>query len=197
MIGPTDRTALLVLDIQNGLCDPRGSLSALGLDARGCAAAIGPCRTLVAAARERNVPVIYCTTELPAGTIPPGSLSRVAEVSGLAPGTWDAEIIDLLKPEAGDYRVVKHRWNAFYGTPLDSLLFDLRVETVITIGVRTNLSVQSTVRDSAHRDYRNCVVSDATADVSEERHVRALRALEWAFCTVVSTQQVLSAWGAE
>ena len=35
------------------------------------------------------------------------------------------------------------------------------------------------------------------ADVSEERHVRALRALEWAFCTVVSTQQVLSAWGAE
>ena len=103
----------------------------------------------------------------------------------------------MLKPEAGDYRVVKHRWNAFYGTPLDSLLFDLRVETVITIGVRTNLSVESTVRDSAHRDYRNCVVRDATADVSEERHVRALRALEWAFCTVVSTQQVLSAWGAE
>ena len=140
------------------------------------------------------MPVIYCTTELPAGTTPPGSLARLAEVSGLAPGVWDAEIIDLMKPEVGDYRIVKHRWNAFYGTPLDSLLFDLGVETVITTGVRTNLSVQSTVRDCAHRDYRNFVVSDATADVDRETHARALRALEWAFCTVVSTEQILSAW---
>ena len=197
MIGSRQRTALLVLDMQNGLCDPRGSTSTLGVDVAKCTAAIAPCRTLITAARDHHVPVIHCTTELASATPPPGSLAAVFDIAGMAPGTWDAEIVDSLQPAPGDHRIVKHRWNAFYGTPLDSLLFDLRIETVIAIGVRTNLSVQSTVRDAAHRDYRTYVVGDATADIDPETHAGALRALGWAFCTVVSTEEVLAAWTTE
>src|SRR5918998_5958312 len=54
-----DRTALLVIDMQNGFCHPDGSFAGLGLDVSMCNAAIAGCRRLVEAAHAAGVPVIY------------------------------------------------------------------------------------------------------------------------------------------
>jgi len=62
------------------------------------------------------------------------------------------------------------------------------------VGVRTNLSIQSTVRDAAHREFRVTVVADATADVDPEDHRLALESLGWAFATIASSEDVLQRW---
>jgi nicotinamidase-related amidase len=67
----------------------------------------------------------------------------------------------------------------------------------VVIGVRTNLAVQSTVRDAAHREYRVTVVADATADVDPDDHRLALESLGWAFATVASIDEVVERWPAE
>ena len=55
----TERTALLVVDMQNGFCHSEGSAAKIGFDINMCQAAIEPCRRLIAGAREQGVPVIF------------------------------------------------------------------------------------------------------------------------------------------
>ena len=54
-----DRTALIVVDMQNGFCDPAGSAAQVGFDISMCRAAIEPCVRLVEAARAHDIPVIF------------------------------------------------------------------------------------------------------------------------------------------
>ena len=51
----TERTALLVVDMQNGFCHPEGSAAKIGFDINMCQAAIEPCQRLIAGAREKGV----------------------------------------------------------------------------------------------------------------------------------------------
>ena len=55
----TERTALVVVDMQNAFCHRDGSLSQMGKDTSMCEAAVEPCRGLVVAARQSDVPVIF------------------------------------------------------------------------------------------------------------------------------------------
>jgi nicotinamidase-related amidase len=185
----------LVVDAQHGWCDPAGSTATAGVDVTPCAAAVEVAARLVAAARAHGVPVVHATTELAPGRPAPGSLGRLAAIGGLAPGSWDAEVVAPLRPGPGEPHVTKHRWNAFFGTPLDTILLDLAVEDLVIVGLRTNLSIQSTARDAAHREYRVTVVSDATADVDPEDHRLALESLGWAFATIAPSDEVLAGWG--
>jgi nicotinamidase-related amidase len=187
---------LLIVDVQHGLCDRDGSLAATGVDVAPLGEVVGACRTVVDAARARAVPVVHATTELVPGSRPPGSLGAIAAIGGLAPGTWDAAVVEALAPRPTEPHVRKHRWNAFFGTPLDTILLELGVEDLVVIGVRTNLSIQSTVRDAAHREYRVTVVADANADVAPDDHRLALESLGWAFATVASVDDVLQRWSA-
>jgi ureidoacrylate peracid hydrolase len=195
--GPAGRgrgAALLVIDLQHGTCDTGGSTAALGDDVRRCADVVAACGRLRDAARTHGVPVVHLTTELPPGRWAPGGLGRLAAAGGLAPGSWDAGVVDAMTPAPDEHHVVKQRWNGFAGTPLDALLADLAVETVVVAGVRTNLSVQSTVREAAHREYRLWVVEDATADVDAATHAGALRALAHAFARIVTVDEVVAEW---
>ena len=54
-----DKTALIVVDMQNGFLDPKGSMAQLGFDYQRLAAAKPGCQRLIQAARKAKVPVIY------------------------------------------------------------------------------------------------------------------------------------------
>ena len=53
------KTALIVVDMQNGFCDEAGSVTAIGLPASRLRPAIAGCVSLVSAARAAKVPIIY------------------------------------------------------------------------------------------------------------------------------------------
>jgi biuret amidohydrolase len=90
-------------------------------------------------------------------------------------GTAGFEIVDELAPGPGDLVVHKRRYNCFLGTELDLLLKALDVETLIVVGVSSDVCVHWTVGEAFQRDYRVRVLEDCVAGTSEEDHAASLQ----------------------
>ena len=195
-----DRTALLVIDMQNGFCHPGGSITAMGKDISMGRAAIAPCLRLVEAARAAGVPVIFTRIVYRAdyadrGVMPYEIRPALKGLSSCVAGTWDAALIDEITPGPGEWVFDKNRPSAFHNCPMESTLRSLDVHTLVVSGVTTNICVESTVRDTAHRDYRTFVVADATGELERHRHEAALESMAYFFTHVVQVDEVLAAWG--
>lgn len=196
----TDKTALMVIDMQNAFCHPKGSLTAQrGFDTSALRGAVEPCRVLVEAARAISLPLIFTQYVYRADYADAGWRMRevTPEIIGsgsLAAGTWDADFVEGLKPQAHDIVVQKNRPSAFYSTPLESYLRSMAIESLVICGVTTNICVETTARDAGQRDYRTFVVADATAEMEPDRHDGALKALALMFARVLSVDEVLRAW---
>jgi len=76
-------------------------------------------------------------------------------------GTWDEEIVDELKPQAGDIVIPKPRYSGFRGTNLDVVLKTYNITYLIFTGIATNVCVESTLRDAFFLDYWPIIISDA------------------------------------
>jgi ureidoacrylate peracid hydrolase len=196
-----ENCALLVVDMQNGFCHPDGSFAAMGFDTGALRAAIGGCQELIAAAHQRDVPVIFTRFAYQPGYADAGVTSRelfpqIREHDGLVAGTWDADLLAGLGADAGDVIIDKSRYSAFYGTRLEPLLRGQGIRSLVVCGVTTNMCVETTARDASQRDYRTFVVSDATAEFTAERHQHALDAIRYGFGWVVGTKEVTGEWTA-
>ena len=192
-------SALIVVDMQNGFCNPAGSFAKIGLDIEMCTDAIEGCKTLVENARAAGVPVIftryvYQPGYADGGVVVHDLLPAIKEVNSLAAGSWDAEIVDQLKPKADEIIIDKSRYSAFYGTRLEPLLTSLGTKDLVVCGVTTNMCVETTARDASQRDYHVYVVSDATGELDRSRHDHALFTIGFGFGWVVNTNEVIAAW---
>lgn len=86
---------------------------------------------------------------------------------------------DQLMPELGydekkDYLIKKRRYSSFYGTDLDLVLREHKIENVVICGTKTNCCIRSTVQDAYHLNYnvivpRECVATNS--DVINEVHL--------------------------
>lgn len=199
MLISSERTALVVVDMQNGFCRDRGSAATLGFDITQCKESIGPCLTLIEAARSAGVPVIFTRLKYrkdyrDGGVLTQELLPALAESKCCADGTWDAELIDEMAPRESDFVVDKNRYSAFYGTPLESILTSLDIRSLVICGVTTNVCVETTARDAGQRDYRTFIVGDATGEIVPERREWALATLDTRFGRVVRTDDVAQVW---
>ena len=195
----TERTALVVIDMQNGFCDPEGSAAKTGFDISMCRAAIEPCQRLIEGARASEIPIIFTRLVWRAdyrdgGVVTESILPGLVEANCCAAGTPDAELIPEMVPRPEDFVIDKNRYSAFYGTPLASILSSLDVRNLVLCGVTTNICVETTARDASQRDYRTVVVGDATGEIAPERHQWALETLGTRFGWVVGHQEVLKGW---
>lgn len=153
-------------------------------------------RRLADAFRDRGLPVVYTQhTYRPDGS----DLQRGEPVDAIgAPlayreGSEGWEIIDEVRPRPGDVVVRKHRWNAFAGSRLDTVLRRLRVEEVVVTGVTTDCCVMLTAFDAWFHEYGVILVPDATAASSEGSHQAAvLTMLNWLYdLRLVTTEGLL------
>jgi ureidoacrylate peracid hydrolase len=109
-------------------------------------------------------------------------------------GTWGADFYQL-KPEPGDPIVNKHRYSAFVGTRLDSILRTFQRSSLIMTGVATNVCVESTSRDALFLDYHVVFMADATAaNDGPAAHEATLENIRRHFGVVATTDEVLEAW---
>lgn len=76
-------------------------------------------------------------------------------------GSWEAEVVDELAPQPGDYMIRKHRYNAFHGTPLELSLHRAGVTNVILAGAAINAGVASTAYGARDRDFNLITLRDA------------------------------------
>lgn len=101
-----------------------------------------------------------------------------------------------ITPAPGEIVLRKHRYSAFVDTGLEALLRARGIETVVIVGVATNVCVESTARDASMRDFYTVVVEDAVGTVDSNRpgHEAALRGLRACFAMVEPTARILPVW---
>jgi ureidoacrylate peracid hydrolase len=173
-----ERTALLVVDMQNAFASVGGMLELAGVDIRPAKDAVANARLVCEAARAAGIPVVYLTIGWPAdqstagGPESPNPRKELAlrlmrerpELRGklLTFGTWDFEIVEALAPQPPDTVIVKSRYSGFHGTGLDSLLRGRGVRNLLIVGIASNVCVESTIRDAYFLEYWPVMIADAT-----------------------------------
>jgi ureidoacrylate peracid hydrolase len=191
------KTALIVVDMQNGFIYDDTFLVKIGLDNTHLKPTVGPVAKLVEACHDEGVPVIFTRYILRPDYKDAGCFADLfpaaRDAGALASGTWDVELVEALGARPDDFIVDKTRYSAFYNTNLEVVLRGLGVDTVVVCGVTTEICVESTIRDAFFRDYRIVVPSDAVAAIDPVRHEGTLRTISYGFGTVTTTGAVLKA----
>jgi nicotinamidase-related amidase len=82
-------------------------------------------------------------------------------------GTGGDEIDPSLTVLDSDYQIKKRRYSAFFGTDLDLVLRENKIDRVVIVGTKTNNCIRATATDAYYLDYRVVVLSDCVATNSE------------------------------
>jgi len=144
-------------------------------------------KALLEPARKQKTPVIYATDAHLPGIDPEFEVwGKHAEA-----GSWGAEIVDELKPKKGGFRVFKRKYSAFQGTDLDQLLRELKVDTVILIGVVTDICIQHTAADAFFKGYKIIVPKDCVEAVDAPTQEVAIKFLGKAYGPDITTSREL------
>ncbi|WP_435185774.1 cysteine hydrolase family protein [Halobellus sp. EA9] len=179
-----DTPALLVIDPQRDALSADGALGSPATSTDGLDAVIENINTVVDAARESDVPVLW-TREVHRPDLADygAELLSSEPEHGLA-GESSSEFhddIDADVDELGpaEYLITKRRYNCFHNTELDHLLDTFDVDTLVLTGVLTNVCVHYTAHGAHERDYAFRTVEECTAAPSEELHESALRFMRY------------------
>ncbi len=184
-MGLSSRTALLVIDVQQGLDDPRfGERNNPDAEKR--------IADLLAAWRASDRPVIHVQhlslePESPLREDRPGQALKV-EVT----------------PKPDEPLFQKHVNSAFIGTELESYLRSRGISELVVVGLTTDHCVSTTARMAANLGFTVTVVDDATATFERRGpdgthftadliHRAELASLSGEFATVRSAQDIIAA----
>jgi nicotinamidase-related amidase len=92
----------------------------------------------------------------------------------LAAGSEAAALARTLKPRQRDFTILKPRHSAFYATPLDLLLHELKCRRLVITGIAADSCVLFTAMDAYLRGYTLWIPADCVAAESPLARDRAL-----------------------
>ncbi len=195
-------TALLVVDIQNDNCSPRGMAAVNGRDIARAREIIPNVKKVLEEARRLGLLIVFMRmTESRNGILESDPVLRRVEKtteSGdladyLMEGTWGNEVLDELEPRPNERQMIKYRSSSFIGTPLDLLLKTNGIKAAVVVGVVTEGCVETTVRDLDQFGYYPVVLSDCVASRREDIHEAALLVMAHRY-DVVKSAELLKIW---
>ena len=133
-------------------------------------------KDLITICRKHNVPVFYTQAVRETSGIdlltrthrilPKAREERIKKRPICVRGTWDAKIVEEVKPTNKDHVVIKRRDSAFQDTETEVWLNSLQVNTLIFCGIDTSICVETSLRDGFNRGYDVILISDATASTN-------------------------------
>jgi biuret amidohydrolase len=193
-----DRTAVLVYDAQAGIL----------AHIRDRDAVVERMSRVLAAARAHNVPVIYVRHV----SVPPTHagvtalrtamawqrLGRAEDVAwAFPPDAPQTQIVSELAPAGGEPVFDKLGMSAFVGTPLEAVLRDRLITTLVLVGAVLEIGIEPTARHAADLWLLPVVVTDACGVVEPQAAERALASLDYSMlcyrASAEETQHALSA----
>ena len=176
--------ALLVIDVQNGFVSKGGSYDLLGMETTNYTKVIPKIRDLIIMCRNAGIPVFFTQAVREASGIdvltnthqilPKSREERIMKRPICIRGTWDADIVDDVKPVETDHIVIKRRDSAFHDTEIGVWLRSIRVDTLILCGIDTSICVETSLRDAFNIGYDIILVSDATASSNRKHYESTL-----------------------
>jgi ureidoacrylate peracid hydrolase len=207
----TDKSALVVVDMQNAFCSSGGMFDMMGsLDKAKVKKVIEVDKKVIESFRSRGLKIVYLRM---------GYRPDLADAGGpdspnywkerglsqwhkkpemrdriLTVGSWNWEIIDELKPLSEDILVNKNRYSGFPNTGLDVILRTQSVKYLLFIGLFTNVCVESNIRDAFFHEYFPILISDGCGNMGpdylqEATIYNVARVFGW----VVSSEDLISA----
>jgi nicotinamidase-related amidase len=179
------RPALVVIDMAYGWTDPAYAGGSARLDG-----AVAALQQLLAAARPKDVPIIYTTS-------PYHEKPQFKSAADFSPNfcTWDRRacaIDERLQPLPADYIIEKEHASAFASTPLVGHLLGHGVDTLLITGCSTSACVRATATDAKSYQLRPIIVREAVEDRSELAHVWTLFDIQARFADVVGLDEALA-----
>lgn len=185
-----EHTAVIVIDMQNDFCTPGGWLDSIGVDTSPLLNPVSRLNALMPELRKAGVPVIWVNwgnredrMNVPPSVLHvynsdgrgngigdplPGNGSKVLEK-----GSWGTAIVDGLDSSPDDIYVDKYRMSGFWDTPLDSILRNLNIQTVLFAGVNLDQCVMHTLQDAACLGYDGILLEDCSATSSPDFCIEA------------------------
>jgi nicotinamidase-related amidase len=146
--------------MENEFCKPGGKL----YHSEGVDEVIPKLQGLLRRGREAGVQVIFVqSVRFPNSP----EFIRFGKIPILLKGTWGAQLIEELSPEAGEPVIEKHTHDCFHKTEMDSLLERLTIRpethTIIVGGINANICVYHAVIGFHIRHYNVIVPLDCCA----------------------------------
>ncbi len=183
-------TAVLVYDVQSGIL-------AHVRDRDGVVQRI---TAVLRAARGAGVPVVYVRHV----SLPPSHLgvtalrtamawqrkSRADEVTqAFPPDGQQSQIVAELAPEAGEPVFDKLGMSALVGTPVEAVLRDRGVTTLVLVGAVLEIGIEPTARHAADLGFMPVVVDDACGVVDADAVQRSLASLDYSLLSYRCTTE--------
>jgi nicotinamidase-related amidase len=113
----------------------------------------------------------------------------------LMEGTPAVELLEDLARRSDEPVVRGQAANGFDRTILETVLRMAGVDTLVFVGIATDVAVESTARAASDLGYRTIVVADACTADSDESHARSLNVLKKWFAETPTADAVLNALG--
>jgi len=212
MTDPNDRlrtilvpatTAVLTMELQNGIVGPGGMLPAL-TEELGRGGTLETVLRVCDAARAAGARVVHCTAVSRADG---AGASDNCKIFALAArqrreqghgatdlGTSGAELIPGLEDPRDIVVSRLHGMTPFTSTSLDQILRNLGIRTVVATGVSVNLGVLGMAMSAMDLGYQVVIPRDAVAGVPREYADAVLDNSLSLIATLVSSEQLLEVW---
>lgn len=187
---------LVVIDVQNDFCDPKGAVALSGTDVSCAAKIIQPLKRTIEFARAVGVPRVFVRTIHGPKYDCENWLQRVdrgGKRRNCIEGTWGAEFHKLV-PVDDDLVVSKHRYDAFSSPEFIRVIEELGRPSLIFAGVATNVCVETSLREATCRDYLTTLLEDCSAAYTLAEHNSAVENIRKYFGIVDTSKELLSAW---
>ena len=192
--------ALLVVDVQNGFVSKGGSYDLLGIKISNYQQIIPKLKELIAICKKYDVPIFYTQAvrelsgiDLLTKThriLPKSREERIKKRPICVRGTWDAKIIDEVKPTNKDHVVIKRRDSAFQDTETEVWLNSLNVNTLIFCGIDTSICVETSLRDGFNKGYDVILISDATASANIRHYKTTIEHVKEYYGLVMKVKEI-------
>ena len=196
----TYNPALLVVDVQNGFMSKGGSYDLLGMKVSNYQQIIPKLNELISICKKFNVPIFYTQAVRESSGIdlltkthrilPKSREERIKKRPICVRGTWDAKIVDEVKPTNKDHVVIKRRDSAFQDTETEVWLNSLKVNTLIFCGIDTSICVETSLRDGFNKGYDVILISDATASANIRHYKTTIEHVKEYYGLVMKVKEI-------
>jgi nicotinamidase-related amidase len=105
-------------------------------------------------------------------------------------GTQGCQIASDLAVDPSDTVLIKKRYSAFYGTPLDQILANLRPDGLILAGINTHACIRMAAIDAYQRDWEVILAADCVDSYDQEHHEISLRYMKDKIASVMSNEEI-------
>ncbi len=188
-----ENTALLIVDVQKGEYNEefiKNNPQDKYLFDRIKNKVIPNGKKLIEKCRSKKIEVIYTVVE--SLTLDGRDRGLDYKISGIfaAKGSWQAEVVDDLKPLENEIIIPKTSSSLFNSTNFEYVLRNLSIQYLMIMGIVTDQCVETAVRDGCDRGFLVTLIEDACATHSQQRHDESLIGVK-GYCRIRKTDEIL------